>query len=68
MKRLARYSVYNPGTDMPVIIGGTARECAAAMGVTYASFRTIYSTLKNGQPRSNRWEIYRDEEDLDEDV
>lgn len=56
------YSVYNRSTDMPVIIGGTAKECAAAMGLTVDSFRTIYTKTKNGRLVSHKWEIFRDEE------
>ena len=56
------YSVYDRRTDMPVIIGGTARECAAAIGLTIGSFHTIRSKQKNGQKTSERWEIHQDEE------
>jgi hypothetical protein len=45
-----------------VIIGGTARECAAAMKIKYGSFHTIYTKLKNGNKRATRkWEIFRDD-------
>ena len=57
-----RYTVYRCSTDLPVIIGGTARECAAAMGITKGSFHTIYSKLKHGRKQATRkWEIFRDD-------
>ena len=64
-----RYSVYNRRTDLPVIIGGTARECAAAMGIKFNSFHGIYTKLKNGNKKASRkWEIFRDDpEDMEEE-
>ena len=60
------YTVYRRKTGMPVIIGGTAHECAAAMGITPKSFREIYSKFKNNSPTTgHRWEIYRDDPDED---
>lgn len=56
------YTVYDRRTDFPVIIGGTAKECAAAMKIYLGSFRTIYTKLKNGNKRATRkWEIFRDD-------
>lgn len=56
------YTVYNRRTDLPVIIGGTARECAAAMKISLGSFHTIYTKLKNGNKKATRkWEIFRDD-------
>ena len=56
------YTVYDRRTDFPLIIGGTAEECAAAMGITMGSFHTIYTKLKNGNKRATRkWEIFRDD-------
>ena len=61
-KKYTTFTVYDRRTDMPVIIGGTTRECAAAMGITLSSFYTIYTKLKNGNEKATRkWEIYRDE-------
>lgn len=55
------YTVYDCRTDFPLVIGGTAKECAAAMGITLHSFRTIYTKLKNGNTQATRkWEIFRD--------
>lgn len=56
------YTVYDRRTDMPLVIGGTARECAAAMGLTLGSFHTIWTRLKNGNKKATRkWEIFRDD-------
>lgn len=56
------YTVYRRKTDFPLIIGGTARECAAAMKVTLGSFHTIYTKQKNGHKKASRkWEIFRDD-------
>ena len=61
------YTVYDRRTDMPVIIGGTAMECAAAMRISLGSFRTIYTKLKNGNAKSSqKWEIFRDEPEEEE--
>lgn len=65
----ACFSVYNRRTDLPVIIGGTARECAAAMKIELGSFYTIYTKLKNGHKKASRkWEIFRDDpEEMEEE-
>lgn len=65
-KQRFTYSVYRRKTGMPVIIGGTYRECAAVMGITPKSFREIYSRFKNNSTTTgHRWEIYRDDPDED---
>ncbi len=63
-----RYTVYNKKTGLPVMIGGTSVQCAAAMGLAMTSFYSTYSRLKNGKIVSKTWEISQDEEDLDEDL
>lgn len=61
-KNHATYTVYNNRTDFPVIIGGTAAQCAAAMKIDLGSFHTIYTKLKNNHPKKTRkWEIFRDD-------
>ena len=67
-KKYPTYTVYDRRTDMPVIIGGTARECAAAMGISLGSFYTIYTKSKNGSAQATlKWEIFRDEPDEEEE-
>lgn len=65
----ACYTVYDRRTDLPLIIGGTAQECAAAMKISTGSFHTTYTKLKNGNKRATRkWEIFRDAPgDMEED-
>ena len=61
LRPLHYYTVYNRHTDFPVIIGGNANECAAAMKITVNSFYTIFTKLKNGNEMASRkWEIFRD--------
>ena len=67
------YTVYNNITDMPVVIDGTARKCASAMGVKYASFFHLYRDVNCG--RVKKWTIYksgvlrkRKETDLDKGI
>ena len=58
------YTVYDNRKEYPcpVIIGGTAPECAAAMGILLGSFHTIYTKLKNGNKKATRkWDIFRDD-------
>lgn len=60
-KPLKTYTVYDCRTDFPVVVGGTARECAAAMGISLGSFHTIYTKLKNGNCKAtHKWEIFED--------
>lgn len=56
--RFIRYTVYNNKTDMPVLIDGTAPECAKAMGVTLNSFYIYVHLASKGTPRK-MWYIER---------
>jgi hypothetical protein len=61
-----RYSVYRNKDDMPVIIDGTAEECAKAMGVTLNSFYRTVCRAKQG--RLKRYTViwrYMDETEED---
>lgn len=62
------YSVYRNKTDTPIIIDGTAKECAAAMGVTLQSFYRTVSRQKKG--RSQRvtviWRFTDESEDVED--
>lgn len=49
------YTVYNNKTDRPVIVDGTARECAAAMGVSLATFYCIVCRVRKGELK--KWYI-----------
>lgn len=64
-KYLKKYTVYNNKTDFPVIIDGTFRECAAAMGISVSSFDKTLYRCRHGQCK--KW--YMEEttgEDLEE--
>lgn len=54
-----RFTVYDNSTDFPVIVCGTSRECAKAMGVALPTF---YSVLSIGEKKGhgNRWTILRE--------
>lgn len=64
---LRKYSVYECGTDRPIFINGTAKECAEAMGVTTNSFYKRLWSHRSGRNVPRDYEIFiDDEEDLDE--
>ena len=49
------YTVYDNRTDLPVIVDGTSREAAKAMGIGYGSFHPAVTRFRNGT--SKRWHI-----------
>lgn len=49
------YTVYDNKTDMPVIIDGTAKKCAKAMGMALSSFYSAVTHSKTGKIK--RWYI-----------
>lgn len=50
------YTVYNNKTDFPVIVDGTAAECAAAMGLaTVKNFYNTVARVRNGSLK--KWTI-----------
>jgi hypothetical protein len=62
------YSVYDNATDMPIIIDGTAKECAAAMGVRLQSFYRTVTRQKNGKSKrfAVMWRFTDEQEDLED--
>ena len=54
-----RYSVYERGTDRPIVIDGTAKECAAALGITRGSFYKQLNRTHQGKPPQS-YEIFED--------
>ena len=56
-----RYSVYRKATDMPLVVYATAKECAAAMGMSLNSFYRALAREREGKIHPRRWEIYEDE-------
>lgn len=58
-----KYTVYDNRTDLPIITGGTADECAKAMGMTRQSFYSTRSRcVKPRKQKDERWTIYKEEE------
>lgn len=62
-----RYSVYETGTDRPIIIWGSALECAAALKIQLHSFYKQVTRMHRGEPPKG-YEIIthdtKDEEDI----
>lgn len=58
--RPKRYTVYDNKTDFPVIVSGTSRECAKAMGIGMSRFWGILSGQTN-----KRWFIIKEDEEDD---
>ena len=52
------YSVYDAKTTLPVIIDGSAAECARAMGIKLSSF--YYAVYRFRKGLLKRWEIYQE--------
>lgn len=61
-----KYSVYERGTDRPIMIHGTAAECAAAMGVRTNTFYIYVMRQNKGWPQ--RIEIFMDDPDEEDDA
>ena len=54
-RHFIRYTVWNNKTDEVVIVDGTARECAKAMGIT---LETFYCAVTNARNRKvKKWTI-----------
>lgn len=69
MAKVKRYSVYHIKTEMPLVIYGTSKECAEAMGVTLNSFFRYIMRIKEGKIQARKWLIYEDEvDDMEEEV
>ena len=53
----SRYSVYLNKTDMPIIIDGTADECAKALGRSRSSFYCMVGRVRSG--RNKKYSVYQ---------
>ena len=62
-----RYSVYYKKTDLPLVIYGTSKECAKAMGVTLNSFYRYICRMRQGKIKLRKWSVYQDEKEDQED-
>lgn len=61
------YSVYDRDTDLPIIIHATSRECAEWLGIKEMTFRSYLAHRRHGT-RNDKYVIYEDEPEDDEDV
>ena len=50
------YTVYNNKTGFPVIVCGTAKECADIMGIKVGTFHTLLT----GQYNGNKWHVIKE--------
>ena len=62
-----RYSVYHKDTDLPLVIYGTSKQCAKAMGVTLNSFYRYICRMRQGKIKLRKWSVYEDEKEDQED-
>lgn len=56
-----KYSVYDRHTDMPVLIHGTAEQCAKCMGIKLNSFYRTLMRQREGSSAS-KYEIVVDDD------
>lgn len=57
------YSVYERGTDRPIFIYGTSRQCAKALGVKLDTFYTYIKRMHEGNPPKKIEIIIEDKDD-----
>lgn len=57
-RNLCVYTVYDNKTDTPVIVDGSPRKCAEAMGMKLSSFYSAITRCNNGE--NKRWTILGD--------
>ena len=55
--KFCRYSVWRNKNDQPIIIDGTATECAKVMGISNGSFRSI--CVRVWQGKNKKYTIIR---------
>lgn len=58
------YSVWNNFTDELIILDGTARQCADAMGISFKSFHSLKTRMNQGKLK--KWTIEISEVDEDD--
>ena len=50
------YIVYDNKTDLPIIVDGTAEQCARVMGIKVQSF--YYALMRCERKECKRWSIF----------
>lgn len=63
-----RYSVYRGQSEAPLVLYGTAKECSEAMGIKLHSFYEYVCRMKQGKIKSQRWLVYEDEVEDEDDT
>lgn len=63
-----RYSIYYRVGEMPLIIHGTAQECANAMGIALGTFYSYLSRQNAGKQELTKYLIYEDGKETEEVV
>ena len=58
--KLRRYSVYRAKDDTPIIISGTAKACAEALGIRLNSFFIQVIRARDPNANHSRYVIYED--------
>ena len=62
--KFTRFTVYDNKTDMPIIVCGTALQCANVMGIavnTFYNFATDNDSDLKKKRYGNRWTVIREE-------
>ena len=62
------YSVYEGEDEIPLVIYGTVKECASAMGVKPHTIYEYACRMKRNKFKLKRWLVCLDEEEENEDV
>jgi len=57
---MKRYSVYRKGTDLPVVVYGTAQQCARAMGIKINTFYHYVNRIREGKRDLKKFDVYED--------
>lgn len=57
LRNFCRYTVYDNRTDFPIIVDGTAVECASALGRSRDSFYCLVTRVQQG--KNKRYTILR---------
>lgn len=64
-RSFCRYSVYDNRTDFPIIIDGTANECAKALKRSRSSFYCMVDRVRKG--RNKRYTVLQRMVDVEEE-
>ena len=56
-----RYSVYHKKSELPLILYGSSKECAKAMGIKVNSFYRYICRMRQGKIKLRKWLVYEDE-------